>query len=94
MSITKSAVKNLRREFLGEVIIVYLRDTLVPMITEEQAINVNAMVSGVCVEIDQDHIYLDNKAISHDIAGLIELAPTGLEAMMDDIGPSDEREIN
>ena len=53
MSITKGAVKKLKEAFLDCLVIIHLKDVVIPIVgPNEEDFDVNAMIDGYVVDID------------------------------------------
>lgn len=57
--ISKTSVKNLKKHYLHENIIIYLKDTNVPVPDSEGNImEVSGVIMGCVLDVDQDFIHL------------------------------------
>jgi len=81
MTISSKSVKKLKEQFLGQNVIVYLKDMNVVTVNEEgQELNITAMTEAHVVDIDQNYFYMGlpdgtiTRIIQHEIAGMVELA--------------------
>lgn len=91
MSISKTAVKNLVKQYLDCLVVVHLKGMNVAIPSEEGELSISAMIIGVLCDVDQDYVYLidldtdEVKALPHDTVGLIEPQkdlPSGLTEEM------------
>ncbi len=78
--IFKDAAKTLREIYLDEEIVIYLKDMNVVAVNEEgHTMEVTAMTTGYCIDVDQNFFYLGTpdgaitRTISHDVAQMVEL---------------------
>jgi hypothetical protein len=94
LSISKTALKNIKQNFLGEVVVLYLKQNVAIPGPDGEIHDIRAMLQGLVVDVDQDYLYVDNKAIRHDDYGIIELANFEFDSLLDESMPVDEREIN
>lgn len=100
MSITKDAVKTLKNSFVGCLVIIHLKDIVIPIIgPNEEDFDVNAMIDGFVVDIDQDFVYLGLedgsilRAVPHASIGPIDIAMDNQPSLIDSF-PSDDQEIH
>jgi hypothetical protein len=96
--ISKASVTRLREIFLGQEVVVYLREMNVVTVNEEgQEISISAMTTGHVIEVDESFYYLGTpdgevtRTISHDVAQMVEIAiQSGLELDF----PTEEDEVH
>lgn len=85
------SVENLKKAFIGELVVVFIKGMDVAIVSEDgKSMNISSMVEGYFVDVDEDYIYLANnfegpikRSISHDIAKMIQIAPTEEEQMLE-----------
>ncbi len=79
MSISKNAAKKLRDLYLGQTVIIYLKNTQVPLPVNDSELTVSAMIEMFVLDVDEDYLYggtpdgIVTKTVQHDLAGLIEI---------------------
>jgi hypothetical protein len=94
--ISKSAVKNLRELYFGELVIVYLKGMNLVVPNEEMGqVEISAMVQGIIMDIDEAFVHIGdgefiNKSIKHDDYGVIELVMANEAMMSSDMAIGDE----
>lgn len=81
MAISKDAVKALRQIYLDQAIDIVLKGITI-MIPEAEGMSISAAISGLCMDIDQDFVYIvedsgNVKTVGHDTVGVIEFSSSG-----------------
>lgn len=81
MAISKTAAKKLRDLYLGEIVIIHLRDlNLIIMDEQHGEVKVAPMIEETIFDIDEAFVYTGNvevgvtKTIPHESIGLIEIS--------------------
>lgn len=79
--ISKASLKHLRDIFLGETVLVYLKDMKIAAVNDEgEMTTMSGMVDGLLVDIDESFLYFgDNdgnveKIINHEAVSIMEIS--------------------
>ena len=97
--ISKGAVKTLFDLYMGDNVILYLKNMNVVVGNDETGqMEISAMISGIIMEIDQDFIHIGDgemitKSIYHENVGLIESMLVDESLISLDL-PENDLEIN
>lgn len=103
MSITAKALKNLKTQYLGANVIIYLKDMNVVTVNGDgEQMSISAMVQALIIDIDEDFFHTGlpdgtiTRSIKHEIAGMIEisLSPDDEMMMLGEDMPTDESEVH
>lgn len=96
--ISKNAAKNLRDLFVGQVVVIYLRDMNIITVDDNGTeMKITAMAQGFFLDADETFVYLGTpdgevtRVIAHETAQMIEIEFPGDEFMDGEmLGPDEE----
>jgi len=77
MAISKKAMTTLRDIYLGDSVILYLKDMNVVIPTGDGNMDISPMLQGIVMDVDETFIHLGNgdmvqKSVYHENVGMIE----------------------
>lgn len=98
--ISKAAAQRLLELYVGELIVVHLKNMNIVTTNENQEmIELSPMVEGFVVDIDRNFIYLGTadgmvlKTLTHDVVGIIEVNNL-MEEMLSNDMPVSEGDVH
>lgn len=89
--ISKTAVKNLRDLYFGELVVIYLKGMNLVVPNEDMGqVEISAMVQGIIMDIDDTFMHIGdgefiNKSIKHEDYGVIELVMSNESLLTSDM---------
>lgn len=98
MSISKTAVKNIKQLLVDQLVVIVLKGINIMIPNGEEEMAVSAMLSGILSDVDQDNVYITDefgsvKVVPHDSIGVLELAEHQDELLTDQF-PQDGDEVH
>lgn len=98
MAISKKAMTTLRDIYLGDSVVLYLKDMNIIIPTEAGNMDISPMLQGIMMDIDETFVHLGNgnmvqKSIYHENVGMIESLVIEDPLINFDM-PENETEIN